>query len=278
MKIAIDISQIAYEGTGVASYTRDLVTELVKKDKKNDYLLFGYSLRNKHLIDKFLSHIKNFNSRLQVRSFPIPPSLADFIWNEKHIFPLERLLGSFDIYHSSDWIQIPSKAKKITTVHDLVVYKYPRTSHPQIIKTQKRRLDLVKKECRLIIADSLSTKNDLSSILKIPQSKIKVVYPGINDIFKKIGKRVILDVLTKYQIKRPYFLTVGTNDPRKNLKRIINAFNKLNKRSQLVIISSRGWGETIRGGENIKIVGNVEIQDMPALYSGALSLAMRLKK
>ena len=71
MKIAIDISQIAYEGTGVANYMRNLVIALVKNDKKNDYLFFGYSLRKKHLIDKFLTDIKSFNSRLDIRSFPL---------------------------------------------------------------------------------------------------------------------------------------------------------------------------------------------------------------
>ena len=46
MKIALDISQIAYEGTGVANYTAGLAASLIKYDTANRYLFFGYSLLN----------------------------------------------------------------------------------------------------------------------------------------------------------------------------------------------------------------------------------------
>src|SRR3989344_2629068 len=153
MKIAIDISQIAYQGTGVANYTCDLVTNLLKHDRKNRYLLFGYSLRKKHVIDEFFRFLNGINSGIECRSFLLPQSLANLLWNSWHTFSLERLIGKADIYHSSDWIQIPSKAVKVTTVHDLIVYRYPQTTTASIINTQKLRLGLVKKECRLILAD-----------------------------------------------------------------------------------------------------------------------------
>src|SRR3989338_994483 len=266
MKIAIDISQIAYEGTGVANYMRNLVIALVKNDKKNDYLFFGYSLRKKHLIDKFLTDIKSFNSRLDIRSFPLPQSAADFIWNRKHIFPLELLLGSVDIYHSSDWIQIPARAKKITTVHDLVIYKYPEYSAKRIIETQKRRMNRVSAECKIILADSVSTRNDLVEVLHLPQNSIKVVYPGVHEIFKKFSRNSVSKILSKYRIRRPYFLFIGANDPRKNLKRVVAVFKKLKYSVQLVII---GLSEKIASRSNIKVINNIVGSDLPALYSGA---------
>ena len=63
MKIAIDVSQVAY-GTGVASYTKNLVKALLKIDKKNDYILFGYSLRLGSRLKDFEAELKpskNFN-------------------------------------------------------------------------------------------------------------------------------------------------------------------------------------------------------------------------
>ena len=59
MKIAVDISQIAYQGSGVARYTKELVKNLISIDKENDYLLFGFSLRKKKVLHDFFSSLPN---------------------------------------------------------------------------------------------------------------------------------------------------------------------------------------------------------------------------
>ena len=59
MKIAIDISQIVYQGTGVDTYTRNLVKELLRLNSthKHDYILFGTSLRRKHTLDQYAQEL-----------------------------------------------------------------------------------------------------------------------------------------------------------------------------------------------------------------------------
>ena len=98
MKIAIDISQIVY-GTGVSTYTENLVKNLLKIDKENEYLLFAGTLRRKQDVLKIFP---------QTKVFPIPPTLADFVWNRLHIYPIERLIGDVDVLHTSDWAEPPS--------------------------------------------------------------------------------------------------------------------------------------------------------------------------
>ena len=185
MKIAIDISQIAYPGTGVANYTQILVRNLLKYDPHNFYLLFAYSLRNNSVFSEFFRSLSTDRSQADLKTFILPQSLANVIWNRLHLIGLEKLIGKIDVYHSSDWIQIPSEAKKITTVHDLIVYRFPLTSHPSIIRPQKVRLYHVKNDCQHILADSGSTKSDLIEILNINPGLITVVYPGISSEFKK---------------------------------------------------------------------------------------------
>ena len=82
MKIAIDVSQIVY-GTGVSQYTIELVKNLLKIDQTNEYLLYAGALRRK-------SDILNIFPKTKV--FPIPPTLADIIWNKFHIFPIDKLI------------------------------------------------------------------------------------------------------------------------------------------------------------------------------------------
>src|SRR3990170_6137933 len=145
MKIGIDISQIAYEGTGVANFLSNLVSNLLKFDKKNEYILFYSSLRR-----NFQFSIFNFqaNRNFQVKKFKFPPTILDLLWNRLHILPIEWLIGDVDVFLSSDWTQPPTrKAKKVTILYDLLVYKYPQEMHHKIVATQKRRLKWVKKEC-----------------------------------------------------------------------------------------------------------------------------------
>ena len=173
MKIGIDISQTAYPGTGVANYTKNLVFNLLRIDKKNQYLLFFSSLRRKCPIA-----VGDFpNARLKI--FKLPPMLLDFLWNRLHIFPIEWLIGDIDVFVTSDWVEPPAqKSKKVTILYDLIIYKHPQETARKIVETQKRKLNWVKKESTAIICISKATKKDTIEILGISSKKLRVVYPG----------------------------------------------------------------------------------------------------
>jgi len=176
MKIGIDISQVAYEKTGVAKYVKNLVENLLKIDRKNEYVLFFSSLRRKIQNSKF--KIQNDNVKLKI--FKIPPTLLDFLWNRLHILPIEWLIGDLDVFVTSDWIEPPTKkAKKVTILYDLIVYKHPQETAKKIVEVQKRKLKWVKKESDMIICISEATKKDTMEILRIGEKRLRVVHPGI---------------------------------------------------------------------------------------------------
>lgn len=171
MRIGIDISQLAYEG-GVGEYLGSLVQNLIKLDKKNEYVLFFSSLRR--------SLKWNFKgNNVRVKKFKFPPSFLDLIWNRLHILPIELLVGPIDIFLTSDWTEPPSKGKKATIIYDLVVYKRSEETDRKIIEVQKRKLDWVKKESDMIFCISEATKRDAEKVLGVPANKLKVLYPGI---------------------------------------------------------------------------------------------------
>jgi len=181
MRIGIDISQIVYEGTGVASYVRRMVRALLKTDTKNDYVLFGASLRKKHIVNEFFQEMKKINPKVMLKSIPIPPTLLDILWNRLHIMPVETFTGPVDVFWSSDWTQPPlASAKGVTTVHDLSTLLFPKEMDARIVATHARRLRWVKKECQAIFCDSESTKKDSARLLHIPVERLHVVYPGIS--------------------------------------------------------------------------------------------------
>jgi len=246
MKIGIDISQIVY-GTGVSVYTKNLVENLLKVDKENEYSLFFASLRRK-IANKFQIP----NSKFQIRSFKIPPTLLEILWNRLHIFPVENFVGDVDVFHSSDWTEPPvKKAIKVTTIHDLAVLRYPETFPKKIVQVHKRKLEWVKRETKLIIAVSQSTKKDATELLDIPEEKIKVIYEAVGEEFKPQNKNKIDEVKRKYGISGDYFLAFS-GPQRKNLARIKESCQ----------------------GFNLFVIGQpyVDHQDLPALYSGSLGL------
>lgn len=181
MKIGIDISQIAYENTGVSEYFRGLIEALVKIDNNNEYVLFFSSLRkNFPHFAKALRGKQFSNKNVQIRTFRFPPRLLDFLWNRLHIAPIEWFIGDVDVFISSDWTQPPTqKAKKATILYDLIVYKYPEETDKKIVETQKRKLKWVKKECDLVFCISESTKKDAIEILGMEKSRLIVIYPGL---------------------------------------------------------------------------------------------------
>ena len=178
MKIGIDISQLAFQGTGVATYLQNLVEQLIAIDSKNQYILFYSSLRRNFQFSNFKIQSKG---NVSIKQFKFPPTVLELFWNTLHIFPIEWLIGPVDLFISSDWTQPPSRAKKVTILYDLIVYKYPQETDKKIVKVQKRKLAWVKKEVDKIICISESSKKDAIEILHIPEDKISVVYPGIKN-------------------------------------------------------------------------------------------------
>ncbi len=276
MKIGIDISQVAY-GTGVSKYTENLVGALLKIDHSNQYILFGTSLRQKKKLKEFKRNLQEYKN-VDFKFYPFPLRVFEVIWNTLHILPIDKFIGKVDVFHSSDWLQPPIKSsdtKKVTTVHDMVVYLFPSSIHPRILSNQKKRLKQVKKEVNLILADSHSTKEDIIKFLQIPEEKIFVVHLAAAYKFKPAQDDRIEEILQKYKIKKPYILSVATQEPRKNIQKLLDVFESIsqnpkykNAKPQLVLAGKFGWGEGLRSAENVIWTDYVPDEDLIALYSG----------
>lgn len=207
MKVGFDISQIIHPG-GVAGYTKNLASEL-QKNKDLDMVFFFSALRKSYKGD-----LKN------VKKFRLPPTIFEVFFNKIRNVSIEKFIGPVDIFHSSDWIQPPTKAKKVTTYHDLIPFLHPSWSHPKIVAVNKTRLKLVEQEIDKVIAVSESTKNDLLKISKLNPSQIEVVYEGVSEIFKPSSEKEKADFKNKYKLPENFVLAIGGVGERKNLKRI----------------------------------------------------------
>lgn len=259
MKIAIDISQVVY-GTGVSTYTKRLVEALLSIDHENEYVLFAGTLRRKKDIEEYA---KGLRGNFTLKVFLIPPTLTNLLWNRLHWFNVGRLIGGIDIVHTSDWSEPPSRARKVTTIHDLTPFKYPEETPAVIQKAHKARLALVKREKTHIIAPSEATKKDLIKmgfekklIRVIPEAAgLKMPYVVKNDPeIASYGK---------------YALTVGTAK-RKNMKRLIKAFELAADKAdldKLVVVGERP--REFEKNHKVIFTGHVSDEKLVGFYKGA---------
>jgi glycosyltransferase involved in cell wall biosynthesis len=143
------------------------------------------------------------------------------------------------------------------------------------------------KSAKRVIAISEATKKDLIRFYKAGSDKIAVTHLGLDSRFRPMKYEQVQPVLDKYGlIYQKYILFVGTIQPRKNIIRLVEAFQKIRKENhieeKLVIAGQRGWlWEPIV--KKIKMAGldgsilyldYVKKEDLPAIIAGAKLLTL----
>lgn len=272
MKLGADISQIVYDGTGVGRFVKGLSNFIIDNDRNNEWTFFFSSLRQE-LKPELRERIIRSGHRLV--EYRLPPTVLSFLWNTLHRLKVEKLTGKLDWFLTSDWTEGPSRMRKATVIHDLVYLRHPQTVHPLIRKTQKERMRWVVKESKVIFADSLSTKNDIIELLGVPEGRIYVNYPGVDTID---ADRDSDSVLRKFLLKRPFILTVGKIEPRKNIGRLMEAFGNLGRSDiDLVVVGAQGWDKETSKEQseknNIRFLNYVTDRELATLYNACLFFA-----
>ncbi len=260
MKIAIDTQTTLGQKSGFGFYVKNLVEALTKIDPKNDYILIA------------------------------PTSEKDFSapkrwWWDQVIFPRRGRLAKVDILHQPCFsAPLFYKGKVVVTCHDLISVFFPENLPIFARFFYARWMPFSYRRADFLIADSEHTKKDIMSLLKIPESKIRVIHLAVAKEFRPIKSTKILKrIRSKYQTGERYFLHVGTLEPRKNLPFLVRAFALAVRdgvTENLVITGKKGWYYedlfTLVKDLNLKdkviFTGYADEKDLPALYSGATAL------
>lgn len=275
LHIGIDISQVAYTGTGVGRFTRGLIDTMLSQ-KTDAHFTFFFSGLNRKLDPEIITKIRS-SGHSYIR-WHLPPRALAWLWNDRKIpSSLIPLPGFFDVFISSDWTQPPPQIAKrrVTILHDMVYALFPDTVDPLILTTQTKRLERLAYECDLIISDSLSTQSDFQQKFPAHTAKQITLYPGVGDLPTPAQK------LPEPFVKHRYFLAVGKVEPRKNYPNLIAAFEQFvasNTRFEeykLAIVGPKGWGDQLPStNKGVYLCGQVTDDVLARLYSDATALVM----
>jgi len=281
--IAIDYTPAWEQTAGIGRYARELTTALVSHDQANTYRLFVAGASS---ADLPASLAPNF---IWKPTLATPRWLAR-LWHRARLpLPVDLFTGRIDLFHATDFVLPPTlpATRTLLTVHDLSFLRVPETASPPL----KAYLDAVVprsvSRADHILADSAATKRDLIDLYRAREAKITVLYSGVNKRYRRINDEAILEVMrAKYGLTGlEYVLSVGTVQPRKNYARVIEALAMLRAAGHdlhYAIAGGKGWLEDEihpaldRTGMSpfVHLLGFVDDEDLPALYSGACMLVL----
>lgn len=280
IQIGIDITSVLY-GRGVSRYTTNLARHLLT-NKRVKVSLYGSSLRQKTDLEKIAKELKEATEQKAhtvIRNYP--PSLYNFLWYKLGYPKIRSAMPNISLFHSWDWLQPPDKdLPLISTIHDLSMLKYPETAHPQIMSMHQKSWDVLKKQNAHIIAVSRATKNDVIKYLNIPAERIHVVHEALPDEVVLVNKHLTEaryeQLKIELQLTKPYILFVGTREPRKNLSRLIAAWQSLKlPELELLIAGSVGWDKTddLAKIPGLRFLDRVSDEALSVLYGEAAVFA-----
>lgn len=283
MKIGFDLTPIIYH-RGVSRYTSNLFQALTKI---NEAELFGYASSGRGFSQLQLDLqllANNLNPEKQKIFWQnlvcqkIPPKLSEIYWHYLGFNPLKKQLPTIEVFHSWDYLQPPDKdLPLVSTIHDLAILKYPEIANAEILRHHQKSWAILKKRHAHLIAVSKATQNDIIKLLGFPEDHVHLVYEALptENLLStaELTQQNSLTVKQKFQLSElPYFLFVGTREPRKNLERLIQAWWTFKDQSQLVLVGAPGWREPQYQHQNLKVLPAISNQDLGLLYHFAQAL------
>lgn len=304
MRIAFDYTTGIYPGAGVARYTRSLVGALAALDPTNSYALFYAARGLPRPTPETAQADALFSKHPNFRGVPVPLSVRQMfaVWQRLRLpFPADLFTGRCDVMHSPDFVSPPHRSgADIITVHDLSFLVVPECAEPKLAAFLSKTVPAAVRRADKIIAVSHQTKNDLIRLLNTPEGKIVVAHNGVDERFrigtKDEGRKtnaasstpaVTPTLRQKLNLPARFILHVGTLEPRKNLKRLVEAYGLLMQRGgreigevALVLAGRKGWlyepileaaekVNTADGPGRVIFVDYVDDADLPLLYNMA---------
>lgn len=178
------------------------------------------------------------------------------------------------------------EVQAILTVHDLVHKLFPQTLNMRHRLAYQLFFNNSLRRARIVITNSRGTSNRLSELYG--RSADLIIQPRVATNFHPSRPETILEVRNRYGIDFPYFLSVSTLEPRKNLESLIEAFLQMRGAGELpnaglVLVGQQGWKDQRLVdavaharvlGAQIVLTGYVSDEWLPALYAGATAVIM----
>jgi glycosyltransferase involved in cell wall biosynthesis len=272
LRIAVDAMPLIGERTGIGHVTSQLLSGLVAR---NDVSAVGYAVsRTGH---RALRGRLPAGARAATRW--MPARLAMTMWQRMGWPRIEHWTGPVDIVHATNFVAPPARAPVVLTVHDLVFVRHPDLCRAETVRYYEPFVPRAIERGATVHVVSDFVGQEVREVYGISPDRVERVYFGIT---ARPGGDA--DAGRRLAGAERYIIALGTIEPRKNLPRLVRAFDVVAARDpdiHLVIAGPDGWGveefdgacASARASDRIVRAGYVSDEQRWDLLSGATVLA-----
>jgi glycosyltransferase involved in cell wall biosynthesis len=279
VRVAVNVEQLLHEAPGgIGRYTAELVRLLPARGVD----VTPFTAHHSHAaIDAALRAYDL--SGLDPVVMPLPAALLYDAWHVLGVAGPVRRVAPVDLVHApSPAVPPTGRVPLVVTVHDAAPLVMPEAFTRRGVWFHQRGFAAAAKRARLVIAVSQFSADEIVAKTPIPRERIRVVPNGVDrepvvdaDVQRVRGKFGVHD--------RPYVFWAGTLQPRKNVRVLLDAFERLDPEQvphRLVLAGPQGWkpddedGAVARRlGDRMRLLGAVDRKELFALFAGADAFA-----
>jgi glycosyltransferase involved in cell wall biosynthesis len=276
--VGLDATPLLGQLTGIGTYTRRLIDGLLRLDpavgQRPELVATAFTLRGRGALPPVLPAGARAHSR------PVPARALRAAWARTEFPLVEWLTGPVDVFHGTNFVLPPSRrARGVVTVHDLSFLRYPET----VSSSSLRYRELVPRSIRraaMVCTLTQAMAEEIAAEYRVGTDRITVTAPGVDESWFTAQP---LDELSRRRLGLPerYLLAVGTLEPRKNLRRLIQAYRLLVRDQPgvppLVLVGAQGWGPALEldslPAGSVITTGYLADQTLRQVVAGASCLA-----
>ncbi len=207
-----------------------------------------------------------------------------YIWFE-WILPRKLKQHGASLYFSPDgYMPLHLKIPSLVAIHDINFHHRPGDLPPSSRYYYRKYFPRFASRADRIVTVSEYSRKDIIDSYGIPPDKIDVVYNGVNQAFKPISQESIVKARNEYAGGCPYFVFVGSFHPRKNLSRLMKAFDLFREQSpgpyKMVIVGEKMFmtGDidktysTLKHRKDVVFTGRLSPEKLSEVMGAAVAL------
>jgi len=302
LKLLVDVTSLHAPLTGIGRYTLEMLSQLAQRPEQVELRGFndlrGYEPQ---ALSAFLGTVdapqdgcSGGNPSVAQRALPLAKNVIKRIPGARRLrtnlqdrrIAQASLQTEGSIHWQPNFILGATRGPSMVSVYDLSHERFGHFHPPERLRWLQDSLASTIDRAGHIMTVSHFSKAEIVDVYGVAEQRISVIYPGVADCFHRhLSAQDLAVVQKKYKLPPQYLLSLGTLEPRKNLKGLVQAYARLSpalrKRFPLVLAGAQGWnhGETDSliaqlesRGELIKL-GFVPQALLPALYQNASAFA-----
>jgi alpha-1,3-rhamnosyl/mannosyltransferase len=295
MMLCLETSAFHSRLTGIGHYAWFLAERLARLSRlSGDIELLGFDGVRFHEIDlDYLADVRTRNdaeprerptiSRRRLAGFVRRIPFARTLYRQLKEHRFRRRTRRIDLFHAVNYLPPASFRRAVPLIHDISHERHPET-HPAERVAWLRQGMLAIGNFPILNTVSEFSAGEISEFYGIDRSRIRVTYPGVSPAFTPDADGGDAALLAELGLSRnAFFIVVGTLEPRKNLRTILDGFRRLPRDVRighpLVISGPAGWGKSglsetgslVEEG-SLRVVGYQSERDLAALYRNSRTL------